>query len=426
MNAARAGHESRQTKRPRPETGVDALLRIIGYLASAQALNAFLGLVYWAVAARLLALGDLGRASATLAVLAFGSNTSNVGFGVALIRFRHQDGWDYPRLAGSAVMLATMIAIVLSIALGVLTHGDGASGLVLVPWALVPATITTVTCNMLDALSMADRDGAGVALRNGVAAVGKLVLLVLVVRTGEALVLTTLASLVLSALIVWPRRRHSVQLSLSLPRVPRLFMGYALKQYAVTWLTFMPIFLFPVLALQLLGAAAAGYVALASGGALLLFSVGDVVGISLLVEGSRDRALPASSPRRAMLVVGPTLAAAVAASVVAAPLLSLVYGQRFDANAVALFRLMAVASLPYLLVASTIGRLRALDESLCAVLLAGLSGLGACVCLVILAPMTGLMAPGWAYLLADATAAVVAVSMLYAFRHRSYDLVRSP
>ncbi len=392
------------------------MLRLVAYLVSTQGLSSFLGLVYWAMAARLLTLGEVGRAAATLALISFVASTSNFGLGVALTRYRHRSDWDYPRLAGSALAAATLMALVLSGLVSALYPAGGDRGLVLASWAFVPATIIALICNMLDSLSVADADGAGVLLRSGTAALGKLVLLVLLVHDDAAMVVTTMTSVLVSALIVWPRRRRSVRLSISMPRLPPTLIGYALQQYVVTWLYNLPNYLFPVLALALLGPDVAGYVALAWGGAALLSSVGDAAGTALLTAGSRDRGSLGAQHRRAFLRVGAGLAAAVAVAVAAAPVLSLVFGPRFDANAIALFRLIVVASLPYLLVATTLGRLRALDRSFASALLGSLSGLGACVGLIILAPLAGPLAPGWAYLFANVGAALVSVRMLKSMR----------
>ena len=274
------------------------MLRFVAYLVSTQGLTSLLGLAYWAAAARLLALGDLGHAAATLSLIAFVSGTSNLGLGLALVRYRHRSDWDYPKLAGSALAATILIAVLLSSLVAALNHAGGETGLAVASAAFVPATVVALICNMLDSLSVADADGRGVLLRSSVAAVGKLLLLVLVVHDAAALVVTTMAALLVSALSIWPRRRRNLRFTISVPRLPPRLVAFALKQYGVTWLYNLPNSLFPVLALAVLGPEVAGYVALAWGGAYLLSSAGDAAGMALLTEGSRERAFGCHRRRR--------------------------------------------------------------------------------------------------------------------------------
>lgn len=394
---------------------------IVLHLSGTNVANAGLGFAFWLAAARIMSPEEVGRGAATIALLALVSNASNFGVGIGLARFGADRRWDYRQLASASLLLTLGAATTLSAGLALLSAVGSSwltSALAVVPWVLVIGAGFVTVAALLDAMAIAESDGRGVLLRNLIANGGKLLGLVVFASDGESLVIVTLVAILISVLAA-ARRRTMLSVGFWVrPRLPRIFLAYSMKQYVVTWALFTPYYVLTLIVAATLGPREAGFFAVAWGAASLLAAVGDAGAAAVLTTASKDL------KHLALYVVriGKPLTLAIVTlavlSVIGAPLLNVLYGDRFGTAAMGNFRLVAVAAVPYAIVTLSIARFRVLGRSGPSLLLAALSGLGTCVGCLVLVALIGRHAPGWSYLGANCVSAAAAVALTRDWRHQ--------
>jgi O-antigen/teichoic acid export membrane protein len=393
------------------EAAPSRMLRSVGYLTAASCLNAGLGILFWVIAARRLDIGEVGSGAAAISLAALLANFSTLGMGLALTRHRHADPDKFASLLGGTLVMVSALSFLIaggaSLVLPILGHLLGGLPGLEPQWLMV-GIIAGAWCGIMDALAIAEGDAKAVLLRNGVTNLVRLALLATVVADGTDLFATSAFALAISLpLAAWRRRNIVAHMVRIRPRVQLAFVRYALGHYAVTWIFNTPQYLVPVLTLAVLGPRVAGAVVLAWNGAFILSTVGDAAASALVAEGARDPKHVGAAHRRIAAIVGAVLLCLVPVALVAASFLPLVFGARFDETAVTAFRLFALASLPYLVVTTAVGRLRVEAAPGLILVIATTSGLLTCLLIVLLAGLGG-AAPGWAYLLANLVAAIPA------------------
>lgn len=393
------------------------MLRAVVHLTGADALSAGLGVLIWVVAARQLELEEIGAAAAVISLAALLGNVSTLGLGLALTRYRHLDHQAYPALLGGSLLTATGLGALLAVGTIVVITPfvrEGQSAAALDPVWLLVMVVSGSWCGILDAVAIAEEDAVAVLIRTGLVSVLRVVLLVAVVTSGRAMFVSAAAATAVSVLPAAWRRRVILSRALRVrPRVPRAFLTYTLRHYVVTWIFNAPTYLLPIITLSVLGARVAGSIVLGWSGAFLLSSVGDAAASALVAQGSRQPIDVGAAHRRIVLFVGPVLLLMVAAALLGADLLPLVFGARFDAAAILAFRLFALAAIPYLAVTTAVGRLRVTERTPMLLLIATTSGILTCAAIAWLEPWAGAASPGWAYLAANCVAGVPALAVLF-------------
>ena len=392
------------------------LLGVAAYSIAASIASSLLGVIFLVAAGRLLEPSAIGTGFAATSLVALAGNLSLLGFATALIRFRTQLGAAYRDAAISTLFISLPISVAISIGIWA-TLGRG-TALAASPWWLAAVLVLpAVIAGWLDAASIAAGDPRAVLIRNVATGLVRIALLLTVVHTDIDIVWTTCLALAISCAIVAPRRaelRTTLRVRITLP--PRPLFVYALKQSAVTLAFNAPTYLAGVVVLAVQGATQAGYFGLIWGIGFMLSTLGDAAGQGLLAHGSRDEARLDGLHRKSLAYVGIPLTVAAGLGALLAPLLRVAYGAALPDYALLNFALICVAAVPYVVVTTTVGRLRVTSQSSLAFGVAALSGLGTIALILPLKSIAGSASPGWAYLAANLGAAAVALVILRASR----------
>jgi O-antigen/teichoic acid export membrane protein len=344
-------------------------------LALSGVLTSGLGLLYWAVAARLLPIEIVGVNAALLSVVMLLGNVAQLNLRSGFGRFVPGAGNRTAVLIaagyGAAVTVAAVSAVVFLWVLGAV---PGLLKNVLVmpvlAW-LFPVTVVAWTAFAVqDHALTALRRTPIVPIENAVFGVLKIVALVALARlfpdyailvswTGPMLLMV----LVVSGLVIpWIIPRHvAASRDSTAAAEPVTFRGvsrYLGVEYVASMLAIASTALLPPLVLALSGAASSAHfyvVTLIGSAAQLLPSV---IATSLLVETSSARATIDRDVRRVLRQLLVLLLPAVAAIVVAAPWILATFGPGYAEQGTVALRLYAIAAIPYSLTQLAFVRLR--------------------------------------------------------------------
>ena len=384
------------------------------YLLGTQGLTSGVGFLYWAVAARKLTSTALGSVAVTVSLMAFLASIGSLGLTIGVVRYRPADGAGM--LARGAVALTVSGGVLVAITVALLQRAGGLpslSALAMNSWWLVAAVPIVAVGAMTDALALAERDTRWVLARNGVAGVGRLILLAAVVTTAAAAIGTTVLCIAASTVVIAAAvPALATRLLPGKMLVSWSFIRYSVGQYVVNWALTTPQYLFPVLVSATLGVGLAGYFSIAWLAAYMLSAVGDSAGASLMAEGSADPRRLSALHTRVTRTMGGLLLIGVALAVASAPLLPVAFGAGFTPADVAVFQLLTLGAVPYFVAATTIYRFRVVGGARQALAIALVCGPLSCVGIIVLTPWLGLIGVGWAYIVANSGAALIAAALL--------------
>jgi O-antigen/teichoic acid export membrane protein len=377
-----------------------------------------LGLVFWAVAARLRPPSVVGQASAAVAALMLLAVVAQLNLTNVIVRLLPAAG----RLGGRLVARAYAVVLPLSAAVGA---GYCASGLGrhVVPAGFAAAAGFTLAVPVLAVFALEDsvltalRLAPWVAVENIAAAVARVALLPLLAAsaTGATGATGAVAAWVLPALAA----AIGVNALLFLRALPahgavpgtlpgrRRLLSFVAAEYAGNICATATLQVIPLLVVWRRGTSAAAYLTLpwliASGISLVMWNVA----ASFVVETAGSRGHPGALLRRSVLLWAAVVVGAVVVCVAGArPLLEIV-GGRYAAHGVTLLRLIGLSS-PFTALVVLYSTLAWLDQRVW--LLAGLQACTGALLLalvLVLLPGSGITAVGWAYLVTQAAAAAL-------------------
>lgn len=328
-----------------------------GYvLVANQILSSGLGLLYWAIAARLLLPAEIGLASSTISGIVLLGMVAELGITVALTRYTAQVGRSFRRF------VATCYA--LNIGAGILVWSVlTATGLIdfMIPelngnhLLVLAAIICSTLFYVQDGVLAARRRTWLILVENLAYNLAKLALLIALARmgVGHAVVLSWFAPLpfflVAIGLIVFSRRLHARSIeshdrdSTADYRQVVSVVGF---DYLGGLLNEASVRLLPLIVLNLLGAAEAAFFfqGWLIANTIRLASSSFVTSFVVTVAAAPDKLLPYA--RRALALVVLLVAVAAAALILAAPLLLALLGKDYVENSITILRLLAVSSIP--------------------------------------------------------------------------------
>jgi len=391
----------------------DALLRLGHLLTLSSLLTSGFGAVYWALATRLYGPETVGRNFTAVSALTLLAGVGQVNLANVLVRFVPAAGPRTRRLVLAAYGAALIGSLVLSAAF-VLLVPVIIPGLDFLHTPLMGAAFIAGT--MVFGLFFV-QDGALTGLRKpgwvvggdlafAVVKVLALVALAALSVTAAAILVSWIVALTVSVLLVnsyllvrvLPRQRGAAPADTrSAAQVPSA--RYIALDYLgdVCWLAAMNVP--PLLVLSRLGAAPSAYFSLAWAITQLLYLLSINMGLSLLVDSSRDRGMTALW--RVLRHTGILLGLAVLVLGAAAPRILRVFGPGYAQYGTPVFRLMLLSALPNLVYVAAVTVSRAhrrmgtvvVSSALLATLVIGLTA--------VLLPIMGLTAVGVAWLTAQ-------------------------
>jgi O-antigen/teichoic acid export membrane protein len=394
-----------------------------GYLWAVTLVGSLAGFVFWGLAARLYAPGNIGIASAVISAAALLAGLAGLGLGTGLVRFLPGVG-DPSRLLNSALSFSALAALFVAVIYlaGLDLWSPSLSFLrssILYLAGFVAFTIAQ-TLGAVIQMAFVARRRAGYALaRTGIVNGGRLLLVVPLVGLGAAglvgsQALAVVVSVALSLALFLPRVEPGYRLGLRLHR-PDLaaILPYSLGNYLAGLLAQTSQMVLPLLILEVLGPAPGGYayVAWMIGG--LLASPGMALAGSAFAEGSHEPGSLAAVLSRAALAGLALTAAGSLVVALSAPWLLRIFGAGYAAEAAVLLRWLALAAPFVVLVSLYFTRLRV--EKRIGPLI-GLSGAVAALTLglaAVLMPRYGIAASAVGWLAGNGLVAALALAALW-------------
>ena len=400
------------------------------YLIADTVVVAFLGFVFWMLAARLYSPAQVGLASAAIAVVTFLARISGLGFGYGVIRFLPGAGGRAGTLINSCFTIAalTSLAIVLIFFAG-LNLWSPALLYIRYSWISIFFVFVTMAYTLfllIDQVFIAMRRAKFVLCKNAIAGAVKIVAAIAFVAFFSSFGIFTswgLAILVaLAVALFW--FLHKVQQGYTpTPTVCKEavneMLHFSLGNYIAELLWFAPLMLFPLMVLNILGAEMNAHFYIAWVIAQTLFAIPLAVSYSLFAEGSHEESMlrvnTLKSMKFCLLILVPVVAALCALS----DKLLLLFGSSYSENGATLLRILVPSVIPVGINYICLSVMR-VKKNVRGVMLVSASI--ACLALgsgYILLTRMGLPGIGAAWIATQMLVAVVAALFLFRRRHRS-------
>ena len=334
----------------------NAYMLIFSDLASSA-----LGVLYWAIAARLYSEQVVGVNSAAISAMTFLAGLAFINLKGAVLRFVPRAGPNTGRLILSTYLTSMALALIFGVAF---VAGGSLLGLNLsflggnVPFTLwfIASAIIWCIFSFQDNVLTALRQTIWIPIENIAFGLAKIAMLIVLASAlpqqgvfaswtiPAALAILPVSVLLFARLI--PRHIAASQepaVAISWRDIARFAAG----DYAGVLFALMATTLLPIMVLSIAGASANAYYYLAWIIAYPLQLMSSNMASSLTVEGSRDPDRLPSLGRRALLNMVRILVPGVAVMVIGAPLILQLFGANYAEQGTTLMRLLALSALPY-------------------------------------------------------------------------------
>jgi len=335
-----------------------SLYRNAIYLMLNSAATAFLGFVFWILATRFYSAEEVGLASAVIAAASFLAMLSTLGLDYGLIRFIPNSGEKSNILVNSCLTVGGLAAIVFSLiflaglniwspALVFLRQNPLAFG------SFVMLVITWALTLLLYSVFIAQKR-AGFALFGGVIhGVTKLAVVI-------PLTAFLYASGIFTSWAIGWTLAVGVGLLLFLPRLQSGYhpfptirkevlnemARFSFANYIAAVITSVPMFILPLMVVNLLGAEQNAYYYIAYAIATVLFLIPRSTSLSLFAEGSHDEEGLTRYVRRSLKFSFLVLVPLIIIVFVIGDKILLLFGEGYSQEATRLLWILAVSSLP--------------------------------------------------------------------------------
>jgi O-antigen/teichoic acid export membrane protein len=389
------------------------LLRNGYLLAFSSGSTAAVGLFYWTVAAWKYDPVAVGCSTAAVSLMRLGSEVSELNLGSAMVRFVPSAGQQARRLVAVAHLVCGCLALLVGIGCVVVVpiispsskflHGHLPAAMFVVAVAAYPVSV------IQDGVLVGLRRAALVPVKNLTTSVIKLALVIMLAGVMPAhgifaswvLALGAVDTAVGVYLFRWATRGHQRRErgapTESLPPVSQIARFVAVD-YAGAVCHIAAANVLPIIVLTDFGAEQAAYFGIAFMIAYSLHLINISMGTSLVAEATRDPARLAHAVRHVVVHTAKLQVPVVTVIMLAAPALLGVFGAGYR-SATDTLRLMALATLPHLLVAAAISSARVQRR------LGLLASIPAALCVLVLSlswllmPVVGPSGIGWAWLI---------------------------
>jgi len=331
-------------------------------LMLSNVLTSGLGIVYWALAARLYPADAVGRNSALISSMTFLAGVSQLNLRSALNRFIPEAGERTSRLIGYAYLATLPTTVIVGIAffmvMSVASPDSAQAALAAMPLAVIGFIVATAAWsifNMQDGVLTGLRQALVVPIENSTFSVAKIVLLI--AFTGFAAygiflswAIPTIIGVFLISLVVfrWAIPIHvaasrEVARPLELARIVRFVTGDYLGALCV--LAYVS--LLPVIVIDRAGPEAGAYFYIVWIIATSLNLLPLSITISHTVETVSTKGDPIARTRGALMHAMRLLIPVVAVITIGAPWILAIFGHGYAANGTDLLRLLALSVIPY-------------------------------------------------------------------------------
>ena len=406
----------------------DPLYRNSLFLMANTIVVAILGFFFWMVVARFYTEAEVGWGAAIISAIGLLALLSTLGFHVALIRFLPKA--EKPvEMINSCFTLSGMVALALAaIFIAGVDLWSPALGFIkdnaIFILAFILFALVWTLSGMIDHIFIARRRADFVLSKNTIFALLKIPLPILFVLFFYAFGIVSSWGVAIGIAL-------AISLFLFLPRVqnrykpvPRINLGiirdiwrYSAGNYFAGLLGAAPIFILPIMVVNVLGAEQNAYFYVAWMIANLLFIIPGAVSQSLFAEGSHFEAPLEVNVRRSYKFIFLLLIPAIILLLLLGKWLLLAFGATYSENGLMLLRILALSGI-FIGINSVYGSIllvrRRIREL---VIIQGFSAMALLLISYLVMPITGIIAVGYACL---ATSGLVSVYVVFAMRSRYY------
>jgi O-antigen/teichoic acid export membrane protein len=341
----------------------DPLHRNAIYLMGDSVITSALGFVFWVVAARFYAEGDVGMASTIISALGLLAIASTLGFSVGLIRFLPESrGEEYSRIINSCFTLSGILALVLAVIfiLGLdvwLPSLNFLKSDMLFVFVFMIFTLTWTFSILLNSLYISARRSEYVFIKNSMMA-STLKLSLLVILSYLAVNLTfsniyyswavaALLAVIFSAYLFIKKTGSSYKPRISLEKDSiSPLMRYSAGNYIATFFYQIPLLVLPLMLTNILGTHITAFFYLTWMMANLLFIIPSAVGTSLLSEMSHEESRYEENIKKASKFITLLLIPGIILFLLVGDTLLLIFGSSYSANASFALKIFAISSIP--------------------------------------------------------------------------------
>ena len=334
-------------------------------LMLSNTLSSALGVVYWAVAARLYSPSDVGVQSALISLMLFTTGISQLNLRVALTRLIPEAGSGARRLILASYAISAMTSVLVSLcvllllAVGIVS-GQGWLGDAGAVAVFVLGSMAWSIFNLQDGVFAGIRRAGWIPLENALYGVAKLALLVLfgfaVTSNGilYSFVLPMGIVVVLANVLIFKRlmpefdlRSRGRTLSMKLGRLVRFLSGdYLASLFALAYVS-----LLPILVVTRLGPSAGAVFYIVWIMVISLTLIPQSVSVSMTVETITLADWDPGAVRRALWHSLRITVPLVAVVLLGAPLILAIFGPVYASEGTDALRLFALGVVPYAVVA---------------------------------------------------------------------------
>ena len=328
------------------------------YLIMASALTGVAGLVFWLLAARFYDAEDVGLASAAISAMMLLALFATLGLDYALIRFLPSAEKHSNALVNSCLTISVLASIIIAL---IFIAGIGVWSPALLflrqhPVFLSAFVIFTTagTLYMLLGRAFVARRTAGFNLVQ--ASIFNLLRLALIMLLGSffavfgifaAWGLGWIVAVTIGTLLFLPRVQPGYR---PLPVIKRELIGnmvrFSLANYVTALLWFAPIYVLPLMVINLVGSEASAYFYIAWSICIVLFTIPVSISFSLFAEGSHNDEGLGRNIRRSLKFAFLIVIPAMLLIVLIGDRLLLVFGPSYADNATNLLRLLVLSLVP--------------------------------------------------------------------------------
>ena len=401
---------------PRDPLYSNAVYLMLGGIA-----NALFGFMFWIVAARLYSPGDVGLATAALSAAALLAVLSSFGFGYGMIRFLRSCA-DRHSLINSSFTAAAMISAIITLVflsglglwspkLGVIRENVWFFAAFL---SIIP--VSTVS-GLMDQIFVADRKAGFVLAKNLTFNISRLALLAVLALSLRSFGIfaswgiAILAAFLAGLLIFLPRSQCGYRPVLGLDRraLSDIFR-FSFMNYLAELFVSAPVYLLPIIVLNVLGAESNAYYYIAWSIGNILNMTTNAITTSLFAEGSNKEEGLEHDVSRSLKMIFFLLIPAVILMLVFADRFLAIFGGSYSKNAANLLRLTALASIPGAVNSVYLSVKRVRKKLAVIIGLTAFSGSATIILSYILLPYAGIAGAGIASLAAQSCIAIVVVA----------------
>lgn len=404
-----------------------------GYaLMISTGVTSLLGLLYWAIAARVYQTDDVGLNSMAISILIFLSGVSQVNLQEAMIRFLPRAGkrtfWLVIYTYGTATVLSMLVGAIFC--LGISLWTPGLAFLVNSPATILWFVVAMILWNFFvieDSILIGLRQAVYIPVENAIFALLKIVFLVLLAgalpQTGIFLSWTSSAILIIIP-INWLIFRRLIPKHVEAQKgettvAPSLgeMSKYVAGNYVAALLSSLSSALLPVIITQVAGAEANAHFYLAWVIASSLQIIAANMSTSLTVEAAFAAGDHEQYRRRALIGIARIVLPLALVLIVGAPLILRLLGQSYVDESTVLLQLLALSAIPNLFNMVFVGIARAQNRLKSIVAVYGTNAVLVLALSYLFMPTLGITGVGLAWVTSQTTIAGV-IFGLSKFRSR--------